>query len=158
MQMQTQGGGTCPLLPLASAFLLMSVCCIANQLSGTEHGPASPTPLTGSEQLGWPLRGEKKKNCHWVWLEQLIKQASPVVSAPPQNPEFGVFRALEAEVPAEQSGLPSGALLHLAPDRNQKCSQDLAGIHQRLVCPERVVDPWHLGETSRTLTEDQALG
>lgn len=57
MQMQTQGGGTCPLLPLASAFLLMSVCCIANQLSGTEHGPASPTPLTGSEQLGWPLGG-----------------------------------------------------------------------------------------------------
>lgn len=156
MQMQTQGGGTCPLLPLASAFLLMSVCCIANQRSGTEHGPASPTPLTGSEQLGWPLGGGKKPP---LGLVRAADQAADLwFLAPPQSPVFGVFRALEAEVPAEQSGLPSGALLHLSPDRNQKCSQDLAGIHQRQVCPERVVDPWHSGETSRTLTEDQALG
>lgn len=156
MQMQTQGGGTCPLLPLASAFLLMSVCCIANQLSGTEHGPASPTPLTGSEQLGWPLGGGGEPP---LGLVRAADQASkPCGFWPPQSPEFGVFRALEDEIPAEQSGLPSGALLHLAPDRNQKYSQDLAGIHQWLVCPERVVDPWHLGETSRTLTEDQALG
>lgn len=41
-----------PPQPPASAFLLMSVCDIANQLSGTQHALASHTPLTGSGQLG----------------------------------------------------------------------------------------------------------
>lgn len=83
MQMQTQGGGTCPLLPLASAFLLMSVCCIANQLSGTEHGPASPTPLTGSEQLGWPLRGEKKKKLPLGLVRAADQASKPCGFCPP---------------------------------------------------------------------------
>lgn len=53
---------------------------------------ASPTPLTGSEQLGWPSR---KKNCHWVWLEQLVKQVLWLL-LPPKAQSWGSLEHLKA--------------------------------------------------------------
>lgn len=104
METQTQEGETHLSLPPAPA-----VCGINAQFPGTHRAPDSPTPLTGSEQLGWPPRKKKKMP---LGFPGAAGQASPVVSVPrppTESPELGVPRASEAEAPGKHSDLPSGA-------------------------------------------------
>lgn len=144
-----------PLLPLASAFLLMSVSGIANQLSSTEHAPASPTPLTGSKQLGWPLRIKKKKKCQRIWLDQLAKQALWFL-VPPKAQSLGSSEHCKLRYRLSRVVFPLGlsSTCPLIEVRNAAKTWQVFTSGWS----EWVVDPWYLGETSRTLMKDQALG
>ena len=100
------------------------------QCPGTLHAPASPTPLTGSEQLGWPPRKKKMP----VGLARAAGQASSVASAAPKSPELGVSGASEGaplvlwvQHPPLHQRVGRWALLCLSQTQNQNRSQTLAG-------------------------------
>ena len=169
METQTHEGETRLPLPPASA-----VCGITDQFPGTHRAPDSPTPLTGSEQLGWPPRKKKKMP---VGLAGAAGQASPVVSGPPpptKSPELGVPRALEAEAPGKQSDLSSGAI---GPSTQLSSAGHTVGFPLPAPRPKSEMEPsfgrhlpsgwsaqkgwwtqWRLGEASRKFTKCHGLG
>lgn len=157
-----QEGETRLPLPSAPAFLLMSVCGITNQLPGTQHAPGSPTPLTGSKQLGWPLRvGEGQ----WVWQVQLVQQALwPLVPSKAQSlrsPGHRNAPPLRAVGPGPQPSSADhtvGSPLPAPRPTSRNGAKLWQALTQRLVCPGRVVDSGCQGEASRTLTKCQGLG
>lgn len=140
METQTQEGENRLPLPPAPA-----VCGINDQFPGTHRAPDSPTPLTGSEQLGWPPR-KKKKKCQWVFLGQLVKQvlwflfpAPPPKAQSLGSPEPRKLRhqvstvtfplGPQVRAPSSHQQVTRWAFLCLPQDQSQKWSQALADTY-----------------------------